>query len=88
MFPDFNLSATEHFEYIAPYGKDSKLINPFEKLVLYNVLSGNCFGLLLYLTYSIKTSRNIILQSACEFDCEIQYCDILNKLILSLQMLC
>lgn len=54
-FTDLNLIATECFEYIAPYGKDCKLVNSIEEWVLYNVLNGNCVGLFLYLTHSVKT---------------------------------
>lgn len=86
-FADLNLIATEHFEYIASYGKDCKLVNSIEEWVLYNVLNGNYIGLFLYLTHSIKTFCKIILQSACRFDCEIQCCDISMKWILSLQIL-
>lgn len=81
LFPDLNLNATEHFEYIAPLEKDCKLVNSIEEWVLYNVLNGNCIELFLYLTHSIKTFCNIILQSACGFKCEIQCCDILIKWI-------
>lgn len=31
LFPDLNLNATEHFEYIAPYEKDCKLVNSIEE---------------------------------------------------------
>lgn len=88
LFFDLNLNATEHFEHIAPYGKDCKLVNSIEEGVLYNVLNGNCIGLFLYLTHSVETFCNMILQSACGFNCEIQCCDILTKGILSLQILC
>lgn len=81
VFPDLNLNATEHCEDTAPYGKDCKLVNSIEEWVLYNVLYGNCIELFLYLTHSIKTFCNIILQSACGFKCEIQCCDILIKWI-------
>lgn len=81
LFPNLNLNATEHFEYIAPYKKDCKLVNSIEEWLLYNVLNGNCIELFLYLTHSIKTFCNIILQSACGFKCEIQCCDISIKWI-------
>lgn len=44
-FFDLNLIATEHFEYIAPYGRDYELVNSTEEFILYNVLNGNCIGL-------------------------------------------
>lgn len=87
-FTVLSLNATEHFEYVAPYGQDCKLVNSIEEWDLYDVLNGNCIGLFLYVTHSVKTFCNIILQSACGFNCEIQCCDILMKWILSLQIPC
>lgn len=53
---DLNLHATEHFECIALYGKDCKLVNSIEEGTWYNVLNGNCIGLFLYLIHFIEHS--------------------------------
>lgn len=64
-----------------------KLVNHFEKWVLYNVLNGNRLGLFLYLTPLSSPACSTILQSACGLNCEIQCCVVLIEWILSLQIL-
>lgn len=86
-FLDLNLNAAEHFECIALYEKVVNLLILLKRCLVQCVRWKLHWIIFIFNTFHWNI-LNIILQSACGFNYEIQCCDSLTKWVLSQQILC